>query len=868
MSNQSLSEKFDAVSEMGMLPTELPSIIGNGLADGITLRPYQIEALKRLTFFLNGYPQRQHPSHLLFHMATGSGKTVVMAAAILHLYEQGYRNFLFFVGSSQIVEKTKANFLDAASTKYLFAQPVRVDGQPVEIREVSNFGETDDGHVNIIFTTIQGLHSAFYNPKENAPSFEDLARHKIVMLADEGHHLNALTRASNTLDDQADARDWETMVQQIFRGNRDNLLIEFTATAGLQNEAVAEKYHDKILFDYPLRQFRLDRYSKEIDLREADASVEDRMLQAVMLSHYRRHMAGRHGLSLKPVIMMKSKQIAQSIANEEAFNDLIANLNAAKLETLEKKLTDGDRIGDALRHILTDGLDAGDIADAIRIDFAPEKVRNANGTKDVERQQIELNSLEDRDNEVRVIFAVEKLNEGWDVLNLFDIVRLYDQGSNATTNQEAQLIGRGARYWPFADRNLTDEPRDQRKYDSQIDHPLRCLETLYYHCTHNPAYLAEIKRELIKQGLKDEDSEKAEIRIKPEFRATEFFQKGIVFRNEQRAKDKGKFFSLEAYEVPTIFKLSTGHSGRTSEASAFGDETKQTKGEANKTVTKKPLDFGRALLRHALDSNRFFHFASLKKHFPKLKSIDQFMDDKDYLGGATVEVTGPASTVDDLRAPTSLRLMREMLAQIEAPIRKNAVVFEGTRQFMPSAMAEVVDDRIISVGGPHRTAWSEWKEAGDPDLATANWFAQDELYGTTEELKFVQFIANRIDEFREKHGEIRLIRNEKMVKIFSFDDGRGFEPDFLLYMERDWQGDPAVMQIFVEPKGEVYMAQDQWKEAFLKALETGAELPEMGARVHKLDGLPFFNENDWKAATAFREGVAGYKAQPPFEPLA
>lgn len=49
----------------------------------------------------------------------------------------------------------------------------------------------------------------------------------------------------------------------------------------------------------------------------------------------------------------------------------------------------------------------------------------------------------------RAVFAVDKLNEGWDVLNLFDIVRLYEtrDGKNGKpgsgTIWEAQLIGRG-----------------------------------------------------------------------------------------------------------------------------------------------------------------------------------------------------------------------------------------------------------------------------------------------------------------------------------------------------------------------------------------------------------------------------------------
>jgi len=51
------------------------------------LREYQKEALGRFDFYLNGYQKRQWPTHLLFHMATGSEKTLIMAANILQLYK-------------------------------------------------------------------------------------------------------------------------------------------------------------------------------------------------------------------------------------------------------------------------------------------------------------------------------------------------------------------------------------------------------------------------------------------------------------------------------------------------------------------------------------------------------------------------------------------------------------------------------------------------------------------------------------------------------------------------------------------------------------------------------------------------------------
>ena len=64
-----------------------------------------------------------------------------------------------------------------------------------------------------------------------------------------------------------------------------------------------------------------------------------------------------------------------------------------------------------------------------------------------------LNTLERPSNLYQVGFAVAKLTEGWDVLILYDIVRISNlkdtKGDKKTTMAEAQLIGRGSRYNPF-----------------------------------------------------------------------------------------------------------------------------------------------------------------------------------------------------------------------------------------------------------------------------------------------------------------------------------------------------------------------------------------------------------------------------------
>ena len=93
----------------------IPEYIPRNLNETFELREYQKEAIGRLVYYFTDFPDRRKPVQLLFQMATGSGKTLIMAAAILYLYERGYRNFVFFVNSTNIIKKTKDNFLNPLS---------------------------------------------------------------------------------------------------------------------------------------------------------------------------------------------------------------------------------------------------------------------------------------------------------------------------------------------------------------------------------------------------------------------------------------------------------------------------------------------------------------------------------------------------------------------------------------------------------------------------------------------------------------------------------------------------------------------------------------------------------------------------------
>jgi len=110
-----LYEAFNSIKDsfgQNFFTSRIDDEVAQNLNPRLELREYQKEALGRFDFYFKDYQKRVYPAHLLFHMATGSGKTLIMAANILQLYKQGYRNFIFFVNSVNIIEKTKDNFLN------------------------------------------------------------------------------------------------------------------------------------------------------------------------------------------------------------------------------------------------------------------------------------------------------------------------------------------------------------------------------------------------------------------------------------------------------------------------------------------------------------------------------------------------------------------------------------------------------------------------------------------------------------------------------------------------------------------------------------------------------------------------------------
>ncbi|MDM1098320.1 hypothetical protein HXZ81_17115 [Myroides odoratimimus] len=135
-------------------------------------------------------------------------------------------------------------------------------------------------------------------------------------------------------------------------------------------------------------------------------------------------------------------------------------------------------------------------------------------------------------------------------------------------------------------------------------------------------------------------------------------------------------------------------------------------------------------------------------------------------------------------------------------------------------------------------------------LVTKDWYALNHFHGTSEEQSLVDFIINTIENFKEEYENVSLLRNEQVYKIYDFKDGKGFEPDFLLFLKE--KGADRYYQVFIEPKGSQFKdatgkfdnSKEAWKEQFLTEITNKygkTDVLKVENKDYRLVGLPLYN---------------------------
>ena len=119
---------------------------------------------------------------------------------------------------------------------------------------------------------------------------------------------------------------------------------------------------------------------------------------------------------------------------------------------------------------------------------------------------------------------------------------------------------------------------------------------------------------------------------------------------------------------------------------------------------------------------------------------------------------------------------------------------------------EILSNKILSIKAPLQGT-HVFKEI---KLSDKSWFVYDDNYGTTGEKRFVRYFATQVEELKKIYETVYLIRNERKYHLYSFDDGKRFEPDYILIL-----GNKSTVveqqQIFIEPKGQHLIDNDIWK---------------------------------------------------------
>lgn len=868
------SDEYDILSRFQGGFTSVPEHISLNLRH--ELRPYQTEALGRYLHYYDSDKNRDQTRgmQLLFNMATGSGKTMIMAALLLDLYKRGQNKIVFFVNTTNIIEKTRENFLDSSSSKYLFAEKIVIDGEVVNVRELTDFSDARDDSINIVFTTIQGLHTTLKAPKENALTYDDLTEHDLILLSDEAHHLNGDTKNLNA-DEKKDNTSWESTINTVMNGNPMNHLFEFTATIDLDDKEIFYKYKNRIIYRYDLRAFREDGYSKDVWIYDVAADLMDRAIQAMIISQYRKKIALAAGVWLKPVILFKSFRIADA---NDFYDEFVLKVKSISHTDIDKQRKIATGILErAFAYFDQEGISESDLADELRFDFAEERLISVTKKAITPEDQQRLNSLEDRDNEIRAVFAVDVLDEGWDVLNLFDIVRLYDTRDSKngrpgkTTMREAQLIGRGARYYPFV-LDGDEEKRFVRKFDENELEPLRVIEQLHYHSASNPKYIQEIRQTLRETGIMpDINTVKRELNLKDSFKETHTYKTGVVWKNEQieatAIPEQTVFLGGEGYKLQDIYEISVPV-GISHDRQIFVDNSDleaQTRSEEH-TFNVTFSRFPKNLVRYAVDRNKKLRYDIVSEKISGLVSLEGFLTGDKQLGGVKIAVTAGVDRYEKLSTDERLYIVEKLLALVANDIALNEKSFEGTKEFKPHPIKEVFDERILrnytitdndaefGISQSHPGSYDQRGSQYYLDLSKEDWHVYDDNFGTSEEKKLVLLMKKLIEELREKWDDIYLVRNEGSFKIYEFGKpGRAFEPDYVLFAN-DKRNASVSWQIFIEPKGNHLIEHDAWKQDFLLKLSKEAKIVGEDADTRVI-GVPFFNGEVEKQSHVIEEAL-------------
>ena len=215
--------------------------------------------------------------------------------------------------------------------------------------------------------------------------------------------------------------------------------------------------------------------------------------------------------------------------------------------------------------------------------------------------------------------------------------------------------------------------------------------------------------------------------------------------------------------------------------------------------------------------NDYFSFENLQSLFADITSRRDFIN---LLAKISIRYSG--------------NFTQQTLIKACEQIKNNLICdkYIGTKDFNNNInIAEVVKRKTL------------YSSAGKATTSTedCDFFLQDNLILNQLEQNFINFVCGLKEKITTKYERFYVLRNERDVKIYNFDDGKGFEPDFIILAKKYDSSEDLTIQVFIESKGEHLVEHDKWKSDLLTNINSGI-----------ICGLPFFDNN-----TKFKQDFKG-----------
>jgi len=378
--------------------------------------------------FLRHLPLRDRLSGVI-HMATGTGKSyVIFAIAYLSVVMKKIKRVLVLGPSSTIIEEGLRDkfkrFME--EQKYISKLPEKYRNVPVILLDETKPAE-DYG---IIIENINAIYRKDFNSIGDT-LFSQID--EVLVLSDEVHH--AYSHLEFTESDllfseeggRGETRDERLWMKFLREEKKITRHIGFTGTPYNQNE-----YFTDIIYNYSIRDALEDKYIKKINPiihTETDEKIQKLTQKQAFETIYKTHLDNKEKYSypdrdtgkpvVKPITVLVGPTQSKIQKNYEDFIKFIA-------DEIKKESKDDN------------------LPDSYYENIARQKAICVISRLDESEYKEKLDEIESLDEPAEFIFAVNKLSEGWDVDNVYQIVPMQERVFNSKL-LISQVLGRGLR---------------------------------------------------------------------------------------------------------------------------------------------------------------------------------------------------------------------------------------------------------------------------------------------------------------------------------------------------------------------------------------------------------------------------------------